>query len=153
MHEPVSHQPAMHLPAMQQPKTEGGIALSPERASTGIRRALGHIERNFTDAIYLEELAVLAGLSVCRFVTVFRTQVGLTPHRFICHRRIGYAKRLLRDGVPMALAASEAGFFDQSHFSRHFKNICGITPGRYLRECDQAPKRRPEPGACLQSAA
>jgi AraC-like DNA-binding protein len=133
--------------------SESGIAPSPERASNGIRRALCHIERNFTDAIYLEELAGLAGLSVCRFVTVFRRQVGLTPHRFICHRRIGYAKLLLRDGVPMALAASEAGFFDQSHFSRHFKNICGITPGRYLREYDQAPKRRADAGACLQPAA
>lgn len=143
----------MYEPVLHEPISESGTAPSPERTSNGIRRALGHIERNFTDAIYLEDLAALAGLSVCRFVTVFRRQVGLTPHRFICHRRIGYAKRLLRDGVPMALAASEAGFFDQSHFSRHFKNICGITPGRYLREWEQAPKRRPESAACLQPAA
>jgi AraC-like DNA-binding protein len=143
----------MHEPALHELMSDSGIGPVPERTSTGIRRALGHIERNFTDAIYLEDLAALAGLSVCRFVTVFRRQVGLTPHRFICHRRIGHAKRLLRDGVPMALAASEAGFFDQSHFSRHFKNICGITPGRYLRECAQPPKRRPEPAACLQPAA
>ena len=143
------HEPAMPAPALH----ESGFAPQAVPASNGIRRALGHIERNFTDAIYLEELAVLAGLSVCRFVTVFRRQVGLTPHRFICHRRIGYAKRLLRDGVPMALAASEAGFFDQSHFSRHFKNICGITPGRYLREAGEAPKPRVRGEACLQTAA
>ena len=104
------------------------------QVSSGIQRALGHIESRFTEAIYLEDLAALAGLSVCRFVTVFRRQVGTTPHRFICHRRIGYAKSLLRDGVPLAQAALEAGFFDQSHLSRHFKNICGTTPGRYLRE-------------------
>lgn len=138
------HEPALH---------DSRIAPAVVPASNGIRRALGHIERHFTDAIYLEDLAALAGLSVCRFVTVFRRQVGLTPHRFICHRRIDYAKRLLRDGVPMALAASEAGFFDQSHFSRHFKNICGITPGRYLREVDEAPKRRAGLEACLQTAA
>jgi AraC-like DNA-binding protein len=149
MREPALHEPALHEPALH----ESGIAPSAVPASNGIRRALRHIERNFTDAIYLEDLAALAGLSVCRFVTVFRRQVGLTPHRFICHRRIGYAKRLLRDGVPMALAASEAGFFDQSHFSRHFKNICGITPGRYLREVGEEPKGRTEPGACLPIAA
>jgi AraC-like DNA-binding protein len=108
------------------------------RPSPGIQRALGHIERHFTESVPLDDLAVLAGLSVCRFVTVFRRQVGLTPHRFICHRRIRYAKALLRDGMPPALAASEAGFFDQSHLSRHFKSICGITPGRYLRELTQA---------------
>jgi AraC-like DNA-binding protein len=115
--------------------------------SPGIRRALTHIERHFTETLYLEELAALAGLSICRFVTVFRRQVGLTPHRFICHRRIRYAKALLRDGMPPALAASEAGFFDQSHLSRHFKNICGITPGRYLRDLETAPlQARPRPG-------
>jgi AraC-like DNA-binding protein len=146
------HEQALPKPALSEAIAASGMAL-PERAGHGIRRALGHIERNFTDAIYLEELAALAGLSVCRFVTVFRRQVGLTPHRFICHRRIGYAKLLLRDGVPMALAASEAGFFDQSHFSRHFKNICGITPGRYLRELDQAPPRRALSDSRVQSAA
>lgn len=144
MHEPAPVEPALH---------ESGMTMSALPASHGIRRALGHIERHFTDAIYLEDLAALAGLSVCRFVTVFRRQVGLTPHRYICHRRIGYAKRLLRDGVPMAQAASEAGFFDQSHFSRHFKNICGITPGRYLREMGWMPRRRAGAEASLQSAA
>lgn len=114
--------------------------------SPGIRRALAHIERHFTESLYLGDLAALAGLSVCRFVTVFRRQVGLTPHRFICHRRIHYAKALLRDGMPPALAASEAGFFDQSHLSRHFKSICGVTPGRYLRELN-APPRAPRAAA------
>jgi AraC-like DNA-binding protein len=144
MHEPAPVEPALH---------ENAMTMSALPASHGIRRALRHIERHFTDAIYLEDLAALAGLSVCRFVTVFRRQVGLTPHRYICHRRIGYAKRLLRDGVPMAQAASEAGFFDQSHFSRHFKNICGLTPGRYLREMGGMPRRRPGGETSLQSAA
>lgn len=113
------------------------------QVSPGIQRALGHIESSFTEAIYLEELAVLAGLSVCRFVTVFRQQVGTTPHRFICLRRVGYAKRLLRDGVPLAQAALEAGFFDQSHLSRHFKIVCGTTPGRYLRDQARAASSAP----------
>lgn len=124
---------------------------SPGRLSPGVQRALHHIERHFTEAVYLDDLAALADLSVCRFVTVFRRQIGLTPHRFICHRRIRYAKALLRDGVPMAQVASEAGFFDQSHLTRHFKSICGITPGRYLRE--QATQTLPRQRACLQSAA
>lgn len=121
---------------------DSGETLS-QRVTPGIRRALNHIEGHFTESVYLEELAALAGLSVCRFVTVFRRQVGLTPHRFICHRRIRYAKTLLRAGFAPALVASEAGFFDQSHLSRHFKSICGITPGRYLRE--QAHPVRPNP--------
>ncbi len=110
------------------------VARAAESASPGIRRALSHIERHFTEALYLDDLAALAGLSVCRFVTVFRRQVGLTPHRFVCRERVRYARTLLIDGVPAAQAALEAGFFDQSHLSRHFKSIYGVTPGRYLRE-------------------
>lgn len=110
--------------------------------SPGIRRALAHIERHFAEAVYLGELAAVAGLSVCRFVTVFRRQVGLTPHRFICRRRVRHATALLADGVPAAQAALEAGFFDQSHLSRHFKSVYGMTPGRYLREQVQSPPRR-----------
>lgn len=109
-------------------------ARATEPASAGIRRALAHIERHFTEALYLDDLAALAGLSVCRFVTVFRRQVGLTPHRFVCRQRVRYARALLADGVPAAQAALEAGFFDQSHLSRHFKSVYGTTPGRYLRE-------------------
>lgn len=137
---------------MHEPAHDAGFALR-GRVTPGIERALGHIERNFTDAVYLEDLAALAGLSVCRFVTVFRRQVGLTPHRFICHRRIRYAKALLREGVPLAQAASEAGFFDQSHLSRHFKSICGMTPGRYLRDHAHARSARSERLSYAQAAA
>lgn len=126
-------------------------ATARDGTTPGIRRALNHIERHFTESLYLENLASLAGLSVCRFVTVFRRQVGLTPHRFICHRRVAHAKALLRDGMAPALVASEAGFFDQSHLSRHFKAVCGTTPGRYLRElghrrpAETAAPRGPRP--------
>jgi AraC-like DNA-binding protein len=117
-------------------------ACAAEPTSPGIRRALSHIERHFTEALYLDDLASLAGLSVCRFVTVFRRQVGLTPHRFVCRQRVRYARALLADGVPAAQAALEAGFFDQSHLSRHFKSVYGVTPGRYLRDLVQpAPSR------------
>jgi len=118
------------------------VARAGEPASPGIRRALSHIERHFTEALYLDDLASLAGLSVCRFVTVFRRQVGLTPHRFVCRERVRYARALLADGVPAAQAALDAGFFDQSHLSRHFKSVYGTTPGRYLREQVQSPPSR-----------
>lgn len=137
---------------MQEPVLDLGEKLPPG-VNPGIQRALVHIERHFTDSVYLEDLAVLAGLSVCRFVTVFRRQVGLTPHRFICHRRIRHAKALLREGVPMAQAASEAGFFDQSHLSRHFKSICGVTPGRYLRDLAQPERPRAARGGYIQAVA
>jgi len=114
--------------ARQMPLTER----KPSRRAAAVRRAAEYIEQNSTERILLQELAALANLSLCRFATVFRREIGLPPHRYLCHIRIQHAMALLRSGVPLAMAASEAGFFDQSHFSRHFKSICGITPGKYL---------------------
>jgi len=40
---------------------------------------------------------------------------------------------LLLAGVPGSVVAAEVGFFDQSHFARHFKRFCGMTPSMYLK--------------------
>ena len=102
------------------------------RSGAAIERVRRHIEEHLGQPLMLAELAELAGLSVWRFATVFRQQVGVSPHRYICRLRVERAQALIRDGVPAATAASEAGFYDQSHLSRHFKNVCGMTPGQYL---------------------
>jgi AraC-like DNA-binding protein len=104
-------------------------------AIEGVRR---HIEEHLGQPLALTELAGMAGLSVWRFATVFRQQVGLSPHRYICRLRVERAQALIRQGMPAATAASEAGFYDQSHLSRHFKSVCGMTPGQYLVSSRQA---------------
>jgi transcriptional regulator GlxA family with amidase domain len=101
------------------------------RSSDGVQRALRHIEQCLAQPLGLAELADMAGLSVWRFATVFREQVGDSPHRYICRLRVERAQALIREGVAPATAAMEAGFYDQSHLSRHFKNLCGMTPGQY----------------------
>ena len=105
---------------------------APTAASTPMALVLAYIEHNACQPLRLEQLAAIACLSVCRFVTVFNRQFGLPPHRYICRVRIERAKALLRAGVAPAVVAGETGFYDQSHLSRHFKNVCGVTPGQYL---------------------
>jgi transcriptional regulator GlxA family with amidase domain len=100
--------------------------------SPGIRAAVAYIEANYADPITLAELSQMAGLSLHRFVTVFRGQVGVPPHQFVCRTRVGQARALLRQGLPPAAVAVDTGFCDQSHLSRHFKRFCGTTPGSYL---------------------
>jgi AraC-like DNA-binding protein len=99
--------------------------------SPGTRKALAFLQQNFDQPVSLDDLARIASLSLFRFATVFRREVGMPPHRYLCHLRVNAAKTLLRQGVPGALAAAEAGFFDQSHMYRHFKRVCGVTPGQY----------------------
>ena len=91
-----------------------------------------YIEANFSERIALKDLASVAELSVFRLVTVFRREMGISPYRYLNAVRVRKAQQLLRDGVPPAIAAIEVGFFDQSHLCRHFRTICGMTPGQFL---------------------
>jgi len=110
---------------------------APARSAAAIQRVLRHINENLSQALTLSELADLAGLSIWRFATVFRQQVGVSPHRYICRLRLARAQALIRQGMPVASAASEAGFYDQSHLSRHFKTVFGMTPGQYFMAAGQ----------------
>ena len=46
--------------------------------------------------------------------------------------RVAYARKLIRDGESISEAALATGFCDQSHLSRTFKRIVGLTPGQYI---------------------
>ncbi len=103
----------------------------PGTITPAIRLVLDFIEENFTETLALAELARLCGLSLHRFVTVFRNQVGLPPHQYVCRMRVRHARHLLQQGIPAASVAIDSGFCDQSHLSRHFKRQCGMTPGHF----------------------
>ncbi len=110
-----------------------GLALRPptRALSPAIRTAQRCIEENYAETLSLLQLAALSGLSLHRFATAFREQVGMPPHRYQCHLRLRRARELLRQGMPPADIAAELGFFDQSHLSRHFKRRYGVTPARF----------------------
>lgn len=100
--------------------------------SAPIQRALDHMQLHLADTLTLQELARIAGLGLMPFSAAFRREVGMPPYRYLSHLRVKRAKALLRDGLPLAMVAAEAGFFDQPHMYRHFRRVCGVTPGQYL---------------------
>jgi AraC-like DNA-binding protein len=44
------------------------------------------------------------------------------------------AQHVLLKKESIADTSFEAGFFDQSHFTRLFKKHVGVTPGKYLKD-------------------
>lgn len=80
----------------------------------------------------LAELADTAGMSPFHFCRAFRKETGLTPHLYLTQIRLDMARDALARGAGVADAALAAGFYDQSHLTRHFKRSYGITPGRYV---------------------
>ena len=96
-----------------------------------MRRARDYIQHNYAENITLKELAAISGLSPYHFLRVFRRDMGLTPHAYLNHIRVLRARDLLQQSCPIAQAAVNVGFVDQSHLHRHFKRIVGVTPGQY----------------------
>jgi len=94
--------------------------------------AITYIDEHLDERLSLNELAAKAGLSVWRFSTVFRQHAGISPRRYICGLRVQKVQALLANGESLSSAALVAGFYDQSHLCRHFKNTCGMTPGQFV---------------------
>lgn len=111
---------------------EGGAA-PPGRPAEQRQVALAreYLDRAFAESVSLKQLAQLAGLSPFHLLRSFRDQVGLTPGAYQIQLRVREARRLLRNGLPIAETAAALGFADQSHLTRHFQRIVGTSPGRY----------------------
>lgn len=99
-----------------------------------VDKAVRIISQNAAKKLSLEELAELVHVSVPYLYKLFQVHLGTSPGKYIAKIRIEECKMLLRDGrLPMGQIAERMGFSSLQHFSRQFKNICGITPSQYIR--------------------
>jgi len=81
------------------------------------------------------ELADEAGVHPVHAARVFRRHMGCTFAEYQRRVRVQRAcGQLARTSRSLSDIALEAGFSDQSHFTRRFKELTGLTPGRY-RSC------------------
>jgi AraC-like DNA-binding protein len=90
-----------------------------------------YIEANYSEDISIRELASVGNMSPFHFIRVFGKETGVPPHAYLNQVRLRRARELLTAGRSIAATACETGFVDQSHLSRHFKRIYGVTPGQY----------------------
>jgi AraC-like DNA-binding protein len=91
------------------------------------------IEEHFAESVTLNRLAQYVSLSPYYLLRAFRAEVGMPPYEYLESVRIRHTQRLIRAGKPLAEVAAEAGFSSQSHMTRHFKKIIGVTPGQYAQ--------------------
>ncbi len=112
------------------------------RVHPAIARAL----EQFRASAPVAEAARGSGYSHRHFIALFRETVGLGPKQFcrvLRFQRVLERARLAPD-APWAALAFDAGYSDQSHFSREFHAFSGITPGRYRTIGPAAPNHVPE---------
>jgi AraC-like DNA-binding protein len=109
-----------------------GNGFAPDRSIPApISAARSLIDDDPAAAITLADLARESGLSRFQVLRGFVRATGLTAHAYILQRRIAAARRLIAQGRPLAEAALDSGFADQSHMTRMFARTYGISPGAY----------------------
>lgn len=90
------------------------------------------IHERFSDCLTLEEISTEVGVHPVYLSRVFRQHYRCTIGDYIRRLRIEYASHQIQTTeTPLLEISVNAGFSDQSHFSRIFKRQMGITPTKY----------------------
>ncbi len=103
-------------------------------------RCRQHIEAHWDRLLTLEQLGDECGLDPAYVCRLFRRFDRQTPYQYLVRKKISHAARRLRDSeTSVKQVAHDLGFTDPFHFSRVFRRVMGIPPGRYSQAT--APKR------------
>ena len=94
-----------------------------------VKDLLYTIERNYSEKLSLDQLAIQLCISKFHMLRQFRKHTGYTIYEYIQKYRLNQAKVLLRDtDIPIEEIAHKVGIDDCSHFCRLFKSAEKITP-------------------------
>jgi transcriptional regulator GlxA family with amidase domain len=98
-----------------------------------LHRVMRFVDERLGESISLADLASLAGVSRFHFARQFRVSTGESPMEYRRRMRIERAKRILvQQSSTIAEVAIRLGFADQSHFTRTFRRMVGVSPGHYI---------------------
>lgn len=84
-----------------------------------------------SEHLTLDMAAARLDRSKPHLIRSFTAQFGIAPHAYLIGRRVEVARKLLLDGRRPADVAAAVGFYDQSHFTKHFKRHTAMPPAAY----------------------
>jgi transcriptional regulator GlxA family with amidase domain len=100
-----------------------------EPKSDRIQKAIDHANANLRNALSVEELADVAGLSPRQFSRAFSAETGQSPAKAVEHLRVEAARLLLEKGrLSLDVIADEVGFSDRERMRRAFLRTIGQPP-------------------------
>jgi AraC-like DNA-binding protein len=104
------------------------------RLHPAVRLALGYFGPHGTGNA-VGDVARRSGLSHRRFLTIFKSEVGLAPKQFCRILRFQHVHAVTQHTgrVDWAEVALSCGFYDQPHLAHEFRRLSGLTPAQYER--------------------
>ncbi len=107
-----------------------------------LRRACEYIHAHFGQNLTLAQVARAAGVHPVYLGEIFRQEFGETLGEYLNRIRVrAAADRLANSDFPLSTIALDFGFYDQSHFTRIFRQFTGATPGVF--RADYASHKTP----------
>lgn len=107
-------------------------AVVERRAPKWLGWAREFLNDSIAESVSLTDVADEVGVHPVHLAAVFRRFQGCSVGEYVRRQRVELARQKLASAkCSLAQIASEAGFTDQSHFTRTFKRLMGVTPGRY----------------------
>lgn len=112
----------------------GGRTATSSALSPTLSEAVEYMSANIDTAINLSDIAQATNRSPSHVSRMFRTELGMPPHRYLINLRVDKARRLLeKTSMSIAEIAYECGFAHQEHLTRLFRRQCDTTPAAYRR--------------------
>ena len=93
--------------------------------------AVDYIQRNFTEAISLDNLAEKLGISPFYLSKIIKRSTGRNFTDLISELRIEKARELLKTDLSIKEVTYKSGFNSQNYFSKIFRKYVGVTPTEY----------------------
>ena len=104
-----------------------------------LQQVTEYIHEHLDGNLKLVELSAIAQISPYHFLRLFKQRMGITPHQYILRSRIEKVKYLLQHSdFSIADIAMRTGFSDQSHLTRCFKRMVGVTPKKKMKDRNRA---------------
>jgi AraC family transcriptional regulator len=92
------------------------------------------VHAKFLQRLSAAEVASEVGVHPAHLARVFRSQYRLSMGAYVRTLRLEWAaRRLTESDDPLSDVGLDAGFADQSHFTRAFRRHAGITPSRFRK--------------------
>lgn len=105
--------------------------------------AVKYLDAHFAEATPLAEVAKLCNLSLTHFNRLFQQLLQMSPSQYRTALRIQRARLLLRTSNELIInIAVDAGFCDQSHLTKQFRNATGMTPKEYRQTFGEKQRLR-----------
>ncbi len=103
-----------------------------------IRSVTNYLDKHFEDSLSLQELGEEFHISHYHLSHLYKQETGLSPMKYVMHRRIGEAQSLLMNSdMQISEISSAVGFEDNCYFSSTFKKYVGLTPTEYRQHFRQ----------------